>query len=83
MAAEGLEPRWWSNGPGDSYDAHSHPYHKVLFCARGSISFEAAGRAFTLHPGDRLDIPPGTPHAAAVGPEGVTCAEAAWLPTGR
>ena len=76
MAAEGLEPRWWSNGPGDRYGAHAHSYHKVLFCARGSISFEAAGRAFALHPGDRLDIPPGTPHAAVVGPEGVTCVEA-------
>ena len=32
-----LRPNWWSNGPGDRYGAHSHPYHKVLYCARGSI----------------------------------------------
>jgi len=31
---------------------------------------------FELRPGDRLDVDPGTPHGATVGPEGVTCVEA-------
>lgn len=31
---------------------------------------------FDLGPGDRLDIPPGTEHAATVGPGGVECMEA-------
>jgi quercetin dioxygenase-like cupin family protein len=76
---EGLRASWWSNGPGDRYGAHSHPYHKVLYCARGSIRFDlpASGETFELRPGDRLDIPPGTQHSALVGPEGVTCVEAA------
>lgn len=76
---ERLSPAWWSNGPGDRYGAHSHPYHKVLYCARGSIQFTLndTGEAIELAPGDRLDLPPGTPHAAIVGPEGVTCVEAA------
>jgi len=75
---EGLRPSWWSNGPGDLYGAHSHPYHKVLYCARGSIRFDmpASGERFEIHPGDRLDIPPGTQHSAVVGPEGVRCVEA-------
>ncbi len=30
-----------------------------------------------LSPGDRLDIEPETEHAATVGPQGVTCVEAA------
>jgi hypothetical protein len=30
-----------------------------------------------LSPGDRLDLDPGTEHAATVGPLGVTCVEAA------
>jgi quercetin dioxygenase-like cupin family protein len=77
LRAEGLEPRWWSNGPGDRYGSHDHGYHKVLYCARGSIRFEAGGRAFELSPGDRLDIPPRTAHSAVVGPEGVSCVEAA------
>jgi quercetin dioxygenase-like cupin family protein len=76
--AEGLAPRWWSNGPGDDYDVHSHNYHKVLYCASGSIVFriEPAGDEFELQPGDRLDLPPGTPHSAIVGPDGVMCVEA-------
>jgi mannose-6-phosphate isomerase-like protein (cupin superfamily) len=76
---EGLRPSWWSNGPGDRYGAHSHPYHKVLYCARGNIRFDlpALGEGFELRPGDRLDIPPQTPHSAVVGPDGVRCVEAA------
>jgi quercetin dioxygenase-like cupin family protein len=77
LRAEGLAPSWWSNAPGDRYRSHEHPYHKVLYCARGSISFELAGEQLPLSPGDRLDIPPGTPHSALVGPEGVACVEAA------
>ena len=78
MQDEGLSPYTWSNGPGDRYSAHSHSYHKVLYCLRGSIRFvdESAGRPIDLEPGDRLDIPPATPHSALVGPEGVTCLEA-------
>jgi quercetin dioxygenase-like cupin family protein len=76
---EGLRPSWWSSGPGDRYDTHSHPYHKVLFCARGGIRFDlsVSSTSFELRAGDRLDIPPGTPHSAVVGPDGVSCVEAA------
>jgi len=53
--------------------------NKVLYCAQGSIRFDlpASGESFELHPGDRIDISPGTHHSALVGPEGVTCVEAA------
>ena len=74
---EGLSPNWWSSGPGDRYGEHSHPYHKVLFCARGGIRFLCGGEAINLESGDRLDIPPGVVHSAVVGPNGVTCVEAA------
>jgi len=75
---EGLSPRVWSNGPRDVYAAHEHPYHKVLYCLRGSIVFTLtdSGERLSLQPGDRLDIEPHTRHAAEVGPEGVTCMEA-------
>jgi quercetin dioxygenase-like cupin family protein len=71
------EARWWSNGPGDEYDWHDHPYHKVLFCSKGSIVFHTREGDLELGPGDRLDVEPGTEHAATVGKEGVTCVEAA------
>ena len=73
----GLSPSWWSNAPHDRYSPHSHAYHKVLYCARGDITFVVPDvDDLRLRPGDRLDIPPGTTHAAVVGPDGVTCVEA-------
>jgi len=71
-------PSRWSNGPGDVYAAHAHPYRKTLFCLEGSIVFSLpdSGREVELHPGDRLIIPAGTRHGAIVGPRGVACIEA-------
>jgi quercetin dioxygenase-like cupin family protein len=76
--AEGLHPYRWSNAPGDVYAAHAHGYHKVIYVVRGSIAFGLPGQGekITLHPGDRLDLPPGVVHDAVVGPEGVACLEA-------
>ena len=75
--AEGCSaPRTWGNGPGDVYAVHSHPYHKVLFCLDGSITFHLGDGDLTLRAGDRLDLEPGTGHSATVGPEGCSCVEA-------
>lgn len=75
--AEGCSsPRSWGNGPGDGYGRHSHAYHKVLFCLEGSITFHVGGDDVLLRAGDRLDLEPGTDHAATVGPEGCQCVEA-------
>ena len=75
--AEGCSPpRAWANGPGDRYGRHAHPYRKVLFCLEGSIVFHTDEGDLTLTAGDRLDLDPGTPHAATVGPDGCACVEA-------
>jgi uncharacterized cupin superfamily protein len=76
LRLEKLAPSWWSNGPGDTYGAHSHSYNKVLYCAEGSVTFRVGDTAYELHSGDRLDIPSGTAHSAVVGPAGVQCLEA-------
>jgi quercetin dioxygenase-like cupin family protein len=75
---EGLSPYAWSNAPGDVYAQHVHDYHKVLYVLRGSITWilPGTGQEIETHPGDRLDLPRGTVHAARVGPLGVTCLEA-------
>ncbi len=73
----GGEPREWSNGPRDRYEEHSHPYYKVLFCLEGSIDFLVQGETMRLAAGDRLDLPPNTPHSAVVGKDGVVCVEVA------
>ena len=75
---EGLKPFSWSNNPGDVYEAHTHTYHKVIYVVSGSITFgfPIEGEPTTLHVGDRLDLPAGMAHNAAVGPQGVVCLEA-------
>jgi quercetin dioxygenase-like cupin family protein len=72
----GLEPRGWSNGAGDRYEWHEHGYHKVLYCLSGGIVFHTDEGDLELGPGDRLDVTPGTRHAATVGSRGVECVEA-------
>ena len=85
MQRDGLKPYSWSNGPGESYAVHSHSYEKVLYCVRGSIRFVLPDHADTignmsaidLAPGDCFILPAGVRHSALVGPQGVTCLEAA------
>ena len=77
LEGRGLVLHQWSNGPGDSYGWHDHPYHKTLVCLQGSIVFHTEDGDVALAPGDVLELAPGTRHAASVGPAGVRCAEAA------
>jgi mannose-6-phosphate isomerase-like protein (cupin superfamily) len=77
LADEGCSPpRPWGNGPGDTYGWHAHDSHKVLFCLSGSIVFHTHDGDVELTAGDRVDLEPGTQHAATVGPVGVECVEA-------
>lgn len=77
MVDEGLDPYSWSNGPFDTYSAHSHGYDKVIYVVTGSITFglPELGQSLTLKAGDRLDLPAGVVHNATVGAEGVVCLE--------
>lgn len=77
LRALGTQPSTWSNGPHDRYAAHEHGYTKLLVCAEGSITFLVGPDEIPveLGPGDGFELPPGTMHAAVVGPAGCTCAE--------
>ena len=83
LRAEGLRPGSWSNGPGERYGAHDHPYDKVIVVDGGSIRFglPGTGETIELAAGDRLELPAGTSHDAIVGSAGVSCLEA-HLPVG-
>ena len=49
----------------------------VTIGAGGAREGRAGGkRVVTMKAGDRLTLPPRTPHSAVVGPEGVVCLEA-------
>jgi hypothetical protein len=77
LRALGVTPSAWSNGPGDRYAAHEHGFTKLLVCAEGAITFLVGEDAtpVELGPGDGFELPPGTRHAAVVGPNGCTCLE--------
>ena len=77
FAAENCpHPRRWNGGAMETYDWHSHGYHKVLFCLSGGITFtDREGMNFRLQSGDRLDIEAGTEHRAVAGEDGVECME--------
>ena len=78
LGEQGLSGYRWSNGPGDVYGAHSHPYHKVIYVLQGSITFTLPeiDEQVPLDSGDRLDLPAGVVHEAVVGQQGVICLEA-------
>jgi uncharacterized protein YjlB len=78
MTDDGLIPSSWSNGANDTYVAHSHPYHKVIYVVQGSITFglPEEKRKVRLQKGDRLDLPAGLLHDAVVGEHDVVCLEA-------
>ena len=76
LTGEGLRPYGWGNEPGARYGEHRHPYDKVLVCVSGSIVFHTPDGNVAVGPGDRMELPAGTPHSATVGPLGVRCVEA-------
>jgi quercetin dioxygenase-like cupin family protein len=76
FADEGLRPRSWTSEPGSDFGWHSHPQAKVLYCVRGSITFQTEEIHCSLSPGDRLEIEADTEHSAKVGPDRVECLEA-------
>lgn len=85
MQQEGLSPYVWSNGPNEHYAVHLHTYEKVLYCVQGSIRFILPDKPdgpnsmtiLDLSAGDCMVLPADIRHSAQVGPQGVTCLEAA------
>ena len=73
---KGCRPTGGATGRATGTGPHSHSYHKVLYCVSGSIVFHTPDGDVELGAGDRLELPPGTPHSATVGPSGCECMEA-------
>lgn len=78
MEKEGLEPFRWENEPLAVYQAESFPHDRILYVLQGTIifGFPIESEPTVLHAGDRLYIPAGVPHNAAVGADGIACLEA-------
>jgi quercetin dioxygenase-like cupin family protein len=77
MEMEGLDTQRWKNVSGTRHQTQKYEFDKVILVMRGSIMFRIpeTGEEVALNPGDRLELPAGTPHEAIVGPMGVVCLE--------
>lgn len=58
--------------PGQVLQDHSHPFHARALVVQGEMWLTVDGATRHLRPGDRFDLPAGTPHAERYGPEGAT-----------
>jgi quercetin dioxygenase-like cupin family protein len=72
LAADGFGAFLWQDAPGAHYQSHAHENDETLWVLTGEIVFEVAGCSYRLGPGDRLQLPAGTRHAATVGANGAT-----------
>lgn len=77
MRQQNLSPSVLTNNPNDTYFAHKHNYHKVVYVVRGTVTFHlpVLKKKFVLIAGDRLDLPAGIVHSVEIGPEGAVFLE--------
>ena len=68
--AESLDPHRWGNSPRDTYRWHEHHDEKAQYYVDGHLVCHTASADIELGPGDRLVLPPHTPHAATAGADG-------------
>jgi len=66
LEAEGLRTAWFSETPGGTQGEHQHPFPETRWVLSGHLHVHAAGEAFLLGPGDRIDVPADTPHRVDV-----------------
>ena len=64
MLSEDYEVFYYSDTHFHSVGSHSHDYYELYFFEEGAVSMEIDGRAYPLHPGDVIVIPPGMGHRA-------------------
>lgn len=57
---------WYSDIPWQ-YETHYHSAVEIILTLEGRVSYEAAGRTWTVEENDVILIPPGMPHALSMG----------------
>ena len=69
--AEGfLHTYVWQDAPRAFYPDHTQPTETAHIVLAGEMTLTMAGQTVTCRPGDRLDVPAGAVHSAAMGPDG-------------
>ncbi len=67
--AEILERVWL---PDATAPEHTHPFDVSALIVKGDLWLTREGATEHLRPGDRFEVPRGTPHAERYGPQGAT-----------
>ncbi len=72
LTGEGLAVAEWADPAGTVYPVHSHESAETRVVVRGflRVGLPDSGEEFILAPGDRLDLPPNTPHWSDVSGDG-------------
>jgi quercetin dioxygenase-like cupin family protein len=66
LDAQGIESELYSDRPGTKYGRHKHPFDDFVLIVQGKMKIITDTGEWTLKPGDRLDIPANTIHAADI-----------------
>jgi quercetin dioxygenase-like cupin family protein len=66
LRAEGLEYELYADAPGTKYGRHKHPFEDFIVIVSGKMKILTDHNEWTMKPGDRLDLPQNTMHAAEV-----------------
>ncbi|MBI1968213.1 MAG: cupin domain-containing protein [Gemmatimonadetes bacterium] len=66
LEREGMITAWWSDVPGTHIHEHAHHFPETRWVLSGYLRVTARGEVIDLGPGDRLDLPAGTPHSSEV-----------------
>ncbi len=54
----------WHDKRDTKYPEHTHPYYEVRWIVEGVLVIVENAQEIELHPGDRLESLPNTPHSA-------------------
>ena len=66
LQEEGKATAWWSDIPGTKSGERAHHWPETRWMLAGYVRVHAGDQLFDLGPGDRLDLPPDTPHTTEV-----------------
>jgi len=66
LESEGYRVFQWSDAPGTTYAAHSHPEDQSHWILAGQLELRAGNESYTLRAGDRDYLAANTTHSAFV-----------------
>lgn len=66
LEAQGLEFELYSDRPGTKYGRHKHPFNDFIVIVTGKMKLITDTQTWVMKPGDRIDLPANTSHAAEI-----------------